>query len=362
MPAAALRPVHEQVVVITGASSGIGREAAIQFAQRGARVVVLARRKQALDELCRQIERVGGECLPLTVDVSDWQQVEAAAEQAAERFGRIDTWINNAAVSLYARVEDASIDEIRRVIDVALLGALHGCKAALPHVQKQGRGAIINVSSVLGKRSVPLQSAYCAAKHGVKGFTESLRMELEEAGSGVSVTLVTPSSVNTPLFEHARCRLPEMPQPLPPVYEPRAVAEALVFAAQCPRRRITVGGAGKALEVLERLEPRLADFYLAQNQRAFEQQKSAMPESGRDNLFEPMDGTERTTGKFGRGSKSVSWYTRVWEQGAGPAWLLGAGAVAAGVALLRAVRGAAPASGKARGERPPHAAAHGGHG
>jgi short-subunit dehydrogenase len=339
-----LRPLHEQVVVITGASSGIGRETALQFAEHGAAVVPIARNDDALATLKQEIERLGGRAHPISADVSDWKQVSEAADEAADRFGRIDTWVNNAAVSLYAAVEQAGVEEMRRVVDVILMGQIHGMKAALPHLKREGRGAIINVASALAKRSVPLQAAYCAAKHGVKGFSESLRLELEHEKSDISVTLILPSSVNTPLFEHARSKIGTAPRPIPPVYEPRAVAETILFAAEHPRREITVGGAGEMLELLERLNPKLADAYMLNRQRAFKQQKTGEPDDARDNLFEPMEGTGRATGQFGRKSKSISGYTRMLGQHPRRKRLVAAavaGGLAAGFGLAVRVLGAA---------------------
>ena len=332
-----LKPLHEQVVVITGGSSGIGREAAMLFAENGAAVVPLARGREALETLAVAIERMGGTAHPVVADVSDWDAMRRAADDVVERFGRIDTWVNNAAASLYGTVEDSSVEEIHRVVDVILMGQVHGVKAALPHLQRQGRGAIINVASALALRSVPLQAAYCAAKHGVKGFTESLRLELERDAPGVSVTLIVPSSINTPLFDHARSKLGVRPKPLPPVYEPRVVAQAIVYAATARRREITVGGAGKMLDALERLEPRLADAYLRGPGNAFEQQKTDAPDHGRDNLFAPVDGPGSTTGRFGTGSKSRSMYTRLLEEQPGRKGVLaaaaGLGVVSAAVAV-----------------------------
>lgn len=341
-----LKPASQQVVVITGASSGIGREAALQFAERGATVVPIARSEDSLDELARQIERIGGRAQPITADVTDWQQIDGAANETAERFGRIDTWVNNAAVSLYAKVEDASVEEMRRLIDVILMGQIHGVKAALPHLKRQGRGAIINVASVLAKRSVPLQAAYCAAKHGIKGFTESLRMELENEGSGISVTLILPSSMNTPLFEHARSKMGVQPQPIPPIYEPGVTAQAIVFAAENPRRHITAGGAGKLLEVLERVSPRLADRYMLRQSSAFEQQKTDEPDDNRDNLYQPMSGTGRTRGQFGRRSKSHSVYTTALEEHPNRKRLLTLAAIGGGLVLLSVAGGRRGRKGK----------------
>jgi NAD(P)-dependent dehydrogenase (short-subunit alcohol dehydrogenase family) len=309
-----LRPIHEQVVVITGASSGLGRETALQFGERGASVVLAARNEEALQEVKQQIERIGGKAHVVVTDVSEWSQVERLASEAVERFGRIDTWVNNAAASMYATVEQMTPEEIDRIIQVILMGQIYGMKAALPHLKRQGRGAIINVASALAERSVPLQSAYCAAKHGIKGFTESLRLELEHEKSGISVTLILPSSMNTPLFNQARSKMGVKPQPIPPIYEPQVVAETILFAAEHPRRDIVAGGAGKFMTVMERLSPRLLDKYMLQGNRAFTQQKTNQPSNHRDNLFEPLEGPGSTTGDFGNKATSSSPYTRHLEQ------------------------------------------------
>jgi short-subunit dehydrogenase len=333
------RPIHEQVVVITGASSGIGRETALEFGHRGASVVLAARNEEALVEVARQVERLGGEAHAVVTDVAEWEQVKRLAQGAAARFGRIDTWVNNAATSAYATVEEMTVEEIERMIQVILMGQIYGVKAALPHMKRQGQGTIINVASALAKRSVPLQSAYCAAKHGIKGFTESLRLELEQEGSGVNVTLILPSSINTPLFTHARSKMDVKPQPIPPIYEPRVVAEAIIFAAEHPRREITVGGGGKMLETLERISPSLADKYMLQGSRGFEQQKTSQPDDRTDNLFEPMPGRGKVTGEFGERSKSVSLYTRHLEQHPNRKRLLSAAAlIGAGLLLSRSKR------------------------
>ncbi|MFL5761131.1 MAG: SDR family oxidoreductase [Thermomicrobiales bacterium] len=305
------RAVAEQVVVITGASSGIGRETAIAFGRQGASVVLAARNETALNEVAREVERLGGQALPVVTDVAVWEQVERLAGQAVARFGRIDTWVNNAAISIYATVEQLTPDEIERVLRVNLLGQIYGMKAALPHLRRQHQGMIINVASELAERAVPLQSAYCAAKHGIKGFTAALRMELAYEQSGIAVTLVLPSSINTPLFANARSKLGVKPKPIAPVYEPRTVAEAILFAAEHPRRDIYVGGGGKFLSMLQRMSPSLVDRFMLQGGQAFNQQRTEVPDDGQDNMFAPLSGTGSVTGDFGTHSQSVSLYTRV---------------------------------------------------
>jgi short-subunit dehydrogenase len=305
------RPIADHIVVITGASSGIGRETALVFGERGASVVLAARNQRALDEVVREIERLGGTALAIPTDMAEWEQVNRLAEETIARFGRIDAWINNAAVSVYGTVAEMTVDEIERVLRVNLLGQIHGMKAALPHLRRQNQGTIINVASALAQRAVPLQAAYCASKHGIKGFTEALRLELAHEGSDVAVTLILPSSMNTPLFMHARSKLGVKPQPIPPVYEPRSVAEAILAVAERPQRTVVVGGAGKLLTIMERISPSLLDAYMLQGGRAFRQQRTDQPDDGRDNLFAPLDGIGSTTGEFGRRSQSVSLYTRL---------------------------------------------------
>jgi short-subunit dehydrogenase len=331
------RRLSEQVIVVTGASSGIGRETAVMLGERGASVVLAARNETALREVAKEVARLGGTAEVVVTDVAEWPQVERLARVAIDRFGRIDTWVNNAAVSTYGAVEQMTAEEIARVIQVNLLGQIHGMMAAQPHLQRQGQGTIINVASALAERAVPLQAAYCAAKHGIKGFTEALRLELEQTGSGVAVTLILPSSINTPLFTHARSKLGVAPQPIPPVYEPRVVAEAILFAAKHPRRDIVVGGWGKLFTVMERLSPALLDWYMLQGDRAVKQQETNRPDDGRDNLFAPMAGNGSVTGEFGAESRSTSVYTRVLGRYPSRQRALMAAALAAGLVLVRRV-------------------------
>jgi short-subunit dehydrogenase len=305
------REISEQVVVITGASSGIGRETALAFGGRGASVVLAARNKAALQAAAKEIERLGGQASVVVTDVAEWPQVEKLAQSAVEQFGRIDTWINNAGVSEYATVDEMTIEEIDRIIKVDLLGMIYGVKAALPILKQQDQGTIVNVASGLADRAVPLQSAYCAAKHGIKGFTEALRIELEQADSHVNVTLIQPSSINTPFFDHARSKIGVKPQPIPPVYEPSAAAEAILYAAEHPIRNVHVGAAGKMLSVMQRISPALVDRYMLMGGQAFKSQKTDQPDDGRDNMFTPSTGTGSSTGDFGKLSQSTSIYTRM---------------------------------------------------
>lgn len=329
---------HGRVVVITGASSGIGRETALLFGHLRARVVIAARNREALDAVAAQIDRLGGEVLTIVTDVSDFSQVSALAAQAMDRFGRIDTWVNNAAVSTYGTVAQMNAEELHRVVEVNLMGQIYGMKAALPHLR--AGGSIINVSSALGERAVPLQAAYSAAKRGIVGFGEALRVELEAEGSAVRVVDVLPSSINTPLFNHARSKLGVMPKPVGRVYEPTMVAEAIVVAAERPVRRVHAGFSGRLLDIGERISPRLVDWYLAGLGDAIAGQHSDRTDDGADdgidNLFSPSTGLGSTTGDFGQRSKSTSVYTRLLAPH--PAMVRAAMIAVAAVAVL-AVRG-----------------------
>jgi short-subunit dehydrogenase len=307
------KPLSEQVVVVTGASQGIGRATALEAAGRGARVVAAARNAEALRVLVDEIERGGGEAIAVVADVSDYAQVEEVGRRAAERFGRVDTWVNDAAVSAYATVDRLTAEEMDRIIRVNLVGQMFGAKVAVDLLRRAGGGTIVNVGSALSDRAVPLQAAYVASKHGVAGFSEALRLELKRADTGIDVVLILPSSINTPLFNWARSKLGVQPMPIPPVYEPAAVAEAICHAAEHGGREIVVGGWGKLLTVGQWLSPSLLDRYMLQGGRAFRQQRTDRPDDRRDNLFEPSTGPGSITGEFGEGAKPESVYTRLFE-------------------------------------------------
>ena len=303
-----LRPLREQVMVITGASSGIGLVTAKQAARAGACVVLAARnesdRRRAVDE----IRDAGGRAVYVVADVSDLAQVERIAAEALRAFGRIDTWVNNAAVSMYGRTTELPIEDMRRQMDVNYWGQVYGSRTAVRYL-RTGGGALINVGSALSDRAIPLQGNYCAAKHALKGFTDALRMELEEEGAPISVTLVKPASIDTPFFEKARTQLGFEPQPVPPVYAPEVVSDVILRAAQQPLRELIAGGSGAKLSAA-RFAPRLADRYM--ERWTFDSQKTAIPvtEGRPDNLYEPVphDGGER--GRTWRGhTRASSVYT-----------------------------------------------------
>lgn len=332
-----MKNLSEQVVVVTGASSGIGRETAIQFGERGARVVLAARNGEALENAAREVERAGGKAHAVVADVSRWEDVERIAAAAIEQFGGIDTWVNNAGISEYATVEDISADEMERIVAVNLLGEMYGSKVALEQMKKQGSGTIINIGSALSERAVPLQAAYCATKHGIRGFTDALRVELHADHPGIQVVLIEPSSINTPLFSHARSKMGVKPMPIPPIYEPSAVAQAIVHAAEHPVRDVVVGGSGKLMTIVDRISPSLLDRYMSQRRRMFSSQKTDQPDNQKDNLYEPMPGPGSVTGDFGEDSRATSVYTRAVELHPERKIALTLGALAATLLLLRRV-------------------------
>jgi NAD(P)-dependent dehydrogenase (short-subunit alcohol dehydrogenase family) len=301
-----LKPVEEQVVALVGASSGIGREAALRFAERGARVVVAARGGKALDSLVEEIRTNGGEATAVVADVSDPQQMEEVAHRAVREYGGLDTWVHLASISVFAPFERITPEEFRRVVEVNLLGQAYGAMAALPHIKRRGRGALVHVSSVLGRRSVPLQSPYCASKHGVDGMLESLRVELQHEGWPIGVTNVMPASVNTPFFDKSRSKLGRRPMSLPPVYPPRAVADALIYAAEKAPRDLVVGGAGKAMLLNQRLSPRLMDALMGPLGYRWQQMDEPKDEYAPDYLYGPLQDDVRTEGSLGRWAVSSS--------------------------------------------------------
>jgi short-subunit dehydrogenase len=305
-----LLPLREQVMVITGASSGIGLVTARQAAARGAAVVLAARNARDLRDAVAEIRHNGGRAIHVVADVADRAHVERIADAAVQEFGRIDTWVNNAAVSMYGRITDLSVDDMRRQMDINYWGQVYGSITAVRHLRLNG-GALINVGSALCDRAIPLQGNYCAAKHALKAFTDALRMELEEEGVPISVTLVKPASIDTPFFEKARTYLGVEPQPVPPVYAPEVVSEVILEAAQRPIRELIAGGSGAKLSAA-RFAPRLADLYM--ERWTFDSQRTDKPVNGRpDNLYEPVvaDGGERGRNWAGH-TRETSVYTKAF--------------------------------------------------
>ncbi|HEY1346849.1 MAG TPA: SDR family oxidoreductase [Streptosporangiaceae bacterium] len=285
--------MENQTVVVTGASAGIGRATARLFGERGASVGLIARGQAGLDGAAREVEEAGGKALAISADVADYAQVTAAARDIEEHLGPIDVWINVAFTSVFAPFADITAEEFRRVTEVSYLGFVHGTMAALALMRPRGRGTIVQVGSALGERSIPLQSAYCGAKHAINGFTSSLRCELLHENSGVHVTVVQMPAVNTPQFSWVRSRLPKHPQPVPPIYQPEVAARGVLFAAHHPRRRqYWVGGTTAATIAANRLVPALLDRYLARTSYRAQQTAQAAEPGRPDNLLQPVDGID----------------------------------------------------------------------
>ena len=301
-----LKPVGEQVVVLMGASSGIGRESALRFARKGARVVVSARGEAGLDSLVQEIRDEGGEAIAVPADTSEFGQVKAVADRAVEEYGRLDTWVHLAAVGLFATFEQTTPEEFERVIDVNLMGQVYGAMAALPHIKREGRGALVHISSVEAKRSFPFHSAYGASKHGIDGFVEALRVELKHEGWPISVTQVMPATINTPFFDKGRSKLGVKPVGIPPIYEPETVADMIVYAAENPARDFVSGGAAQALIINQRIAPRMLDAVLA-TRAGFAPQKTNEPrsEDDPDNLYAPIRGHDTARDGFRALSRSL---------------------------------------------------------
>ena len=282
-----------ETVVITGASAGIGRATARLYGERGANVGLIARGQAGLDAAARNVEDAGGKALAVPADVADFTQVEDAARQVEEFFGPIDVWINVAFTSVFSPFAEISAEEFRRVTEVSYLGFVHGTMVALDRMRPRGRGTIVQVGSALGARSIPLQSAYCGAKHAINGFTSSLRCELRHEGSGVHVTVVQMPAVNTPQFSWVRSRLPRHPQPVPPIYQPEVAARGVLFAADHPRRRqYWVGASTVATIMANKVVPALLDRYLARTGYDSQQTGQSADRGRPDNLFQAIDGLD----------------------------------------------------------------------
>lgn len=293
-----LKPIEQQVVAVVGASSGIGRETARRFAERGAKVVVAARSTAGLESLVEEIQRNGGEATAITADVTNFADMQAVAARAVEQYGRLDTWIHAAAVAVYATFEQTTPEEFRRVIDVNLVGQAFGAMAALPHLRREGRGALIHISSIEARRAFPYHSAYASSKHGIDGFLEVLRVELRREGIPIAVTNVMPAGINTPLFNKARTKLGVKPMPAPPIYQPNTVADVILYAAEHPSRDVIAGGAGRAFLLNQRLSPRMMDAIVERIGFRTQQTDEPKSEDAPTNLYGPIQGYDRVEGDF----------------------------------------------------------------
>jgi len=291
-----LKPTGTQVVVVFGASSGIGRLTALDLARKGAKVCVAARSEEGLKSLVAEIEESGGEAFYVLADAADFEQVKSVAEKCVERYGRLDTWIHSAAAFIFSTVEKTEPDEYRRIFEVNLLGQIHGAKAALPYLKQKG-GALIHVSSVEAFYTAPFQSAYGASKHGLHGFLQVLRVELAHDKIPVSVTEILPAAINTPIYDKGRNKMPFKSRPVPPIYHPQIVADAILYAAENPVRELIAGGAGVGVVYAEAISPTVADF--AASTIGYSGQKTDEPnQQTEDNLFEPINGYDSVEGRF----------------------------------------------------------------
>lgn len=322
------RPLEEQVIVLTGASSGIGLATARMLARQGASVVLASRNDDALAQLSHEINERGGRATHYALDTADAEAVAGLARHAIQEFGRIDTWINNAAISIYGRLDEVPLNEHRRLFETNYWGYVHGSLEALKHMRDRG-GTLINIGSVLSDRSIPMQGPYCATKHAVKGFTDSLRMEIMEEHLPVNVCLIKPSAIDTPYKDHAKNYMETKPKNPPPVYHPHTVARAVVSCCENPRRSVVVGFGGRAVSTLGMISPSLTDLIM--NHTMSWLQTTNKPPAPRDqhSLFEPKGKTLQERGEYPDYVPKTSAYTQARLHPLVTTALLGAAAVAA---------------------------------
>jgi NAD(P)-dependent dehydrogenase (short-subunit alcohol dehydrogenase family) len=296
----------KRVVVITGASAGVGRATVRAFARQGATIGLIARGVDGLEAARREVEAEGGAALVLPADVAHAGQVEAAAERVERELGPIDVWVNNAMVSVFSPVRELPPEEVKRVTEVTYLGAVYGTLAALKRMLPRDRGAIVQVGSALAYRGIPLQAAYCGAKHALQGFTESLRCELLHDNSGVHVAMVQLPAMNTPQFDWVKSRLPREPQPVPPIYAPEIAADAIIWAADHRRREHSVGGPTVAAIWANKIASGLLDRYLAKTGYDSQQTDQPVDPDRPDNLWGPLPGDHGAHGRFGARTSHTS--------------------------------------------------------
>lgn len=334
MPARRGGSALPEVVVVTGASAGIGRATVREFARRGADVALIARGRQGLEAAAREVEEQGGRALVLPLDVADPDAVEAAAVRIEQELGPIDVWVNNAFAGIFSTFMDMTTEEYRRVTEVTYLGQVWGTRAALARMLPRDRGSIVLVGSALAYRGIPLQSAYCGAKHAIEGFIDSVRTELLHRKSNVHITMVQLPGVNTPQFDWARAKVPNRPKPTGGIYQPEVAARAIRFAAASRRKEVYVGAPAVEAIVGDKAASGLLDRYLARTGFAGQQDEEPVSPDREDNLFEPVEGDRGAHGRFDAQSRSFSpqlWATMhrneiglaaVGLAAAGAAWLL----------------------------------------
>jgi short-subunit dehydrogenase len=322
-----------RVVVVTGASAGVGRAITRRFAEEGACLGLIARQPGRLEATARDVERAGGEALVLPGDVADAQHVEAAAQAIEDAFGPIDVWVNNAMTAVFAPVAQTSAEEFRRVTEVTYLGAVHGTQAALRRMLPRDEGTIVQVGSALAYRAIPLQAAYSAAKHAMQGFTEALRCELLHEKSGVRVTMVQLPALNTPQFDWVRSRLPRRPQPVAPIFDPELAAEAVARAVERGGRESWVGWPVVKALLADKFAPGLADRYLARSGYENQQGEESPGAETVGNLFRPSPGDPEAHGRFG--SQAHRGSVQFWlSRRRAPVFAIAAGGCAVAAAAL----------------------------
>jgi NAD(P)-dependent dehydrogenase (short-subunit alcohol dehydrogenase family) len=306
----AKKPLCEQVMVVTGASSGLGRAIARLAGERGAKVVVTARNAEALDACVAEIERAGSEALAVPCDVADRDQVDRVVGAAVERFGRIDTYVANAIVTVYAEAERLEPEELRRVWEVNFFGVVYGYWAALPHL-RESKGTFLHVSSALAYRGIPLQAAYCSTKAGLRAFLESARVEEQKAGTGVAISLVLPGAINTPQFDRDRQKIGYQPQPVPPIYQPEPFAEATLRCAEHPIRELPISWGAQKLLWGQKLSPRAGDWVLRRTGWKSQHTGEPKPLDAPDNLFDTLPGDPGAHGRFDARARGSTIWTRL---------------------------------------------------
>lgn len=314
-----------EVVVITGASAGVGRATAHSFGKRGAHIGLLARGTEGLEAARGEVESLGGRAIAIPTDVADSDQVEKAAGEVEKEFGPIDIWVNNAMTTVFSPFQEITPGEFKRATEVTYLGTVYGTMAALRRMMRRDHGAIVQVGSALSYRSIPLQAPYCGAKHAIRGFTDSVRSELIHDGSAIHITMVQLPAMNTPQFSWCRTRLPRHPQPVPPIYQPEVAAEAIVWAAHHRRREVNVGRSTDKAIWANKIAPGILDSYLAKHAYEAQQTDQSVDPHRPDNLFTPVPGDFGTHGIFDKGASAKS--LQSWGT-THRAWLL---CVAAGV-------------------------------
>lgn len=300
-----------EVVVVTGASAGVGRATVRKFAERGAHIGLIARGQTGLRATRDEVEALGGSASMLPTDVADPQQMEAAAAAVEREFGPIDIWINNAMTSVFAPFSEMTPEEYRRVTEVTYLGQVYGAMVALRRMRSRNQGSIVFVGSALAYRGIPLQSAYCGAKHGIQGFFDSLRAELLHEGSRVKVTMVQLPAVNTPQFRWVKNKMEYKAQPVPPIYQPEVAAEAILWSAYHNRRELSVGGRATLILWANKFFPTVGDWYLAKT--GFQSQQMDQPKDPDrpNNLWEPVPDDRGARGVFTNRAKDRSWHLQL---------------------------------------------------